>query len=551
MNTENIPTLSSFNALIAALLSVLPLILLINAKSLDVYGPLLSRLSWQRWWNTRRPRAAPGFAVLLGILGGALAALGAVYLGGALLTEIAPLQKPRSRLTWTIQVAFLVAGFVEEFFKCTIALALAFVFCRIKPEIGSRKPGKLFLPSVPFLAGAVGIGFALLENQKYFATAPVYEMPSLFFSRALVSAPVHAAINFHFGLSLLEARRDNIKIVALYSLVFCIHTHGIFDFFALSSEAFPRFIATTIMILMCVIALKRMYSALPETSHRFQASPIPLPPRKDRDVPPGYVYAFTRDPHRFYFPPVAERFAEETLFSDATKALPPELTERLLREEHRGLSPPSLEEERKSEEEELREEFPRGRLHVWDVSVFADRPGEWNRLLKEQGLDLRAFPPLRVLEIAPLSASDPDESGGKPGKNARPEPEVRRWIYQSSGLREAYGREIRLSFPRPARPGARLFFLRLAQGRVDSPLKTFQTVFLPEPWTKERLPAFLTLPIPRIAPIRARRAKRPRPLEALLLTAREAEIIRKNDATFFLNELKRAGLPWANLPEKA
>lgn len=316
MGNQQIPTVDPLAALLAAIISVLPFLFILNRQAVDETAPWLLRNSLFQKLTRRNPRIRSRLSVVAGLVLGVAAAGAARFLGNLLVGDETFVLRPGSALGWSLMISFILAGLLEEALKCTLALAGGFLLtAKIQREETSsfpdRRRGRIhFLRSTPFLAAGVGLGFALYENQTYFSNIPPGALPSLFFSRTLISAPVHILISLLFGLLLLSCRRGGLFNRIATALLLCVFIHGLFDFFAISPEPFPRSVAIFVLILLAGVVLERFFRSFPEARLRRIAVVLPgadsthTAGRSESAYPsPGFVISLIRDPHALLRPP--------------------------------------------------------------------------------------------------------------------------------------------------------------------------------------------------------------------------------------------------------
>lgn len=526
-----------FVFIIAAFLSVVPLMLLLSAKTVPEYAQLAGRLS--RFF----PHRMLSLAVVLG---------GVVGVGSALLTlpfkaiffqDVEHTAKASEALTWTVYIAFIYAGLAEEVVKCLLALGLA-LLAGSAPRAGG---GRVFLKATPFLCGAVGMGFALLENFDYLRY-PI-GLPSMLLARGLLAAPIHTAINFNFGLTLYRSRGENLLTVVPLALAVATLQHGLYDFFAIPSGAFSQFLTLVATILIVTHVLKRMYALLPETRHRlWRERPAESEDANEDEsdeaqaggaweLSPSALRFFEqgllRDEHRKLRPPARPPPFREDEFPFPA----PALREAFLKYEYAGPLPEADAEYRAYFEAKAREAFAPAAAYVWDTAVFAENiEGEGNetyRALQSMGIELTKLAPLRVLEFSP--------TGALPGA----------YRYLSCGLGPLLGRELLLSFPHPFSP-ARIFFTAVSAGLFPEPPADFRALPVephllgdPRGWFRA------VLPVPLLDPVRDRLVaaldgRCPLPAEILYLNRPDLRLVRRYGVQNYFAILKEAGESWFN-----
>ncbi len=523
---------------IFAFLSVVPLLLLLSAKSIPEYGAFLSRIA--RFFPYRTLAPAPVFGVAGGVLAGVLTDL----VNSALFPNFELAARPSEALTWTLQIAFLNAGFMEELIKSSVAVALVFALTReknIKGENENSAPGSVFLAAAPFLCGGVGVGFALFENFFYLRSYADAGLPAMIFTRGLISAPIHTAINFNFGLSLYLARGRDLPRAALAALVVAIFFHGLFDFFALPPVPFAGFLAMVLEVLLVGYVLARMYTILPAT--RFRAGrfgpatePEETATANAWELSPGartfFARGLVRDPHRQVRP-----LPGQPPFADDEFPFPsPGIRDAFLINSYASPVPEPDREYRAFFENACRQTFAGSPVYVWDSGVFAEflaqDPALYPGLLA-LGLDLTRTVPLRVLEIWP--------SGRWPGA----------YRYISCGLGPVLGRECLLSFAHPFAL-ARILFMALASGAfAKSPeeLVPFPVAPIllgdPRAWFEAILVSPMLDPA-RETLERSLAGRCPLPHEIFYLNRADLRFVTQYGVQNYFAILKERGLSWFN-----
>ena len=549
-------------ACLGAIISILPVLLLLAAKEVAQYRPSLGRIPWFHAWTTRTNRLLPGPAVALGLLCGAASAGIALLLGELLIPNYSMAFRPQSALTATMQIAFVYAGAVEELAKTLLCVPAALLLSRA--AMGERH---VVLASAPFLAGAVGLGFALVENQHYLEGIPMAGFIPMVVARGGISAVVHTVVNFHFGLSLLAIRKGRVARVLVPALIVCILQHGVFDFFALSPEPMPQFLATALLLASCAVAIHRLRVLLPQTIVSAYV-PTARARNEERDrlaSDLGLLLALVRDPHALLRPPL-----HPPPFWSEDFPFPPGLHRTLLAPQARCPEPEAVAADwHRREGPLLAAALESGfRARTFDSAVFSDDPQQSYEMLRALGLDLTAVRPLRVIELSPSfdheydlisgSLKEPFDGLVRPRRNGAPlaeDPaalvrEADRYIYTTLGLANLYGREVLVSFPH-IHPGLRLFFLYLASGRALSDgLPDFRVVRAPSLLLGDLTGAFHGFVVlPLLDPLREifLRDRMPGlPAEVLFLTERDLALVDEFGMPVLLGAMRRSGVPWAN-----
>lgn len=528
-------------ALFGALLSVLPLLLLLAGKEIRAYRAGLMALSWFRRWDERQNRLLPGPAVTIGLALGAVSVALTLALGKAFIPQFSLASKPTSQLTLYLQVSFIYAGMLEEFAKAVLCLLGIFIVCRAAP--GSPKP---ILSSAPFLCGAVGLGFALVENVSYLMETPRSHFLSMLLARGGISAVVHTSLNFLFGLALTRLdRRELLGGILVWGLLAAL-LHGAFDFFAFSPEPLPAFLALVLLAVVAGATLGWMYRVLPQA----QFSPW-QPVEKTEALPqttgaadPGLLLALVRDPYATQRPVM-----HPPPFWPEDYPLPLGLRGRLFREDGACTPPHDLADGWSRYQTNLLQAAAQHGFcyRLFDSAVFAEAPQASYQQLSTLGIDLTQVVPLRIIELGP--DFDPEYRPIEP-KSTPALAAADRYIYTTMGLADLYGREMWISFPHIF-PGLRLFLLNLAAGAGGAEgLPDFRVVRM-HPLALGDLTGayrgFVVLPL--LDPLREvfmERRMPGMPAEILFLTERDLELVSEHGVPVLLGALKRAGLAWAN-----
>ena len=523
-------------------LSGVPLLLLLSAKTVPEYAaharPVVSLFPYRIF----------AFGVVLGGIGGVFSAFLALFYKGIFFPDMPLAARPSEGLTWTLQWAFLNAGLVEEFSKCSIGFFLALIVAGNFSE--RENGGRVFLRATPFICGAVGMGFAMLENFEYIrAGSDGAPNPSIILVRTMVSFG-HAAVNFNFGLSLLAARPRELPWVAGVAFFWAVIQHGVYDFFAIPSGAFSTFLALAFEVAFFAYVIERMYRILPETRHRewrprtaedeaeeggdvAAASPLEMSATARAFLERGLL----RDPHRDLRPPSARTPFVEEEFPFPSR----EVAESFLKYEYTGPATEHEREYREFFEGAARRAFAGAPAYVWDSSVFAEDLERGEDLFHEMnslGIDLTRLAPIRVLEFSP--------SGSLPGA----------YRYLSVGLAPLVGRELLLSFPYPFAL-ARIVFCAFAANAFTRtaprlPLEPFEVVSVqphlvgdPRGWYRGLLCAPLIDEV-RDGLERELDGRYSLPLEGLYLSKPDLRFIRRYGAQNYFYILKEMNVSWFN-----
>jgi RsiW-degrading membrane proteinase PrsW (M82 family) len=523
-------------------LTGVPLLLLLSAKTIPEYASHARRLA------ELFPYRIFAFGVVLGGIGGVASAFLALFYKGIFFPDMPLAARPSEGLTWTLQWAFLNAGLVEEASKCSIGFFLALIVAGNFSERANG--GRVFLKATPFICGAVGMGFAMLENFQYIqAGSADTPNPSIILVRTMVSFG-HAAVNFNFGLSLLAARPRELPWVAGVAFFWAVIQHGVYDFFAIPSGSFSTFLALAFEVAFLAYVIERMYRILPETRHKewrprtaeddagqesegASSSPLEMSATARAFLERGLL----RDPHRSLRPPSARTPFVEEEFPFPSR----EVADCFLKYEYSGPAVDREREYREAFEAACRRAFAGAPAYVWDSSVFAEDLERGEDLYHEMnslGIDLTRLAPLRVLEFSP--------SGSLPGA----------YRYLSVGLAPLMGRELLLSFPYPFALARILFsaFAANAFTRANPmlPLEMFEVVPVqphlvgdPRGWYRGLLCAPLIDEV-REAMERELDGRYPLPLEGLYLSKPDLRFIRRYGAQNYFYILKEMNASWFN-----
>ncbi|MBX7058869.1 MAG: PrsW family intramembrane metalloprotease [Leptospirales bacterium] len=466
-----------------------PLMLLLAWKAPPEEAGPMARL-WQRWI---RPRLQPGAAALIspvvlgGMVCGALAAALSSVLNVLLFPGVDLVHAPSEPMALALQLAFVQAGALEEFSKIGLASILL-------PLLAWRSgPTR----SAAFLFGGAGLGFAIVEDVFYLHNFGMQSPAGMLLARSL---PVHAMINFAFGMRLIDRDAGGLGWRYASGLLLAVLWHGIFDFFAFPPVAFAQFLTFAFFLLTAayvILRFSRIFAdrverslqevsaaeyadwraSLPRSLHRLRRDgadrsagrAVELPPEigapgkvasdvarassSERAAQQALERALETLPGPS--PAFALRFQEDAWarrFS-AGGAAPPEeeyaalgdaLRRRVFSGHGRREAPHALAEQwlRYEQRAAMRILGKSGADRVWDSGELAENPEQLSEVYAEArvfGADLEQLRPFRLLEF-----DLPDRS-----------------IYLSVGLAALYGREVLVSWPHPM-PATRLFFLWLA-----------------------------------------------------------------------------------------
>lgn len=159
------------------------------------------------------PRRTLRRVALVGALTGIIVSLiGAMFLR--------PLGPTPDTYAAAIYDAFVVAAGPEELAKLGAMLLVAWR----RPEFDERMDGIVY-------GARAGLGFALVENVVYLIVIPhsLGEFFSLFFARALLAVPGHAAWGAILGYFAARRRFDGRGPGMLFGLMLAIVLHGLYD----------------------------------------------------------------------------------------------------------------------------------------------------------------------------------------------------------------------------------------------------------------------------------------------------------------------------------
>ncbi len=187
--------------------------------------PAILAMAYVDHLDAKRPE--PRRTLRLVALAGALSAVLIVAVG-ALLRPMGPLPGTYAAAFYD---AFVVAAVPEELAKLGCMLAVAWR----RPEFDERMDGIVY-------GARAGLGFALVENVAYLLLIPnsLGEFISLFFARALLAVPGHAAWGAILGYFAARRRFDGRGPGMLGGLGLAIALHGLYDVVAVRGPGRDR-----------------------------------------------------------------------------------------------------------------------------------------------------------------------------------------------------------------------------------------------------------------------------------------------------------------------
>jgi len=143
--------------------------------------------------------------------------------------------------------SFLIAGFIEEFFKWFIIYVTVFKHV----EFNEAYDGIVY-------AVAVSLGFATLENFIYLYSYGLNEA----FMRALLPVSGHALfgvfMGYYLGKGKFEPELRKQRLYMLLSLFLPIFFHGVYDFILYSISTYYLWIIIPFMIILWIASLRRV-----------------------------------------------------------------------------------------------------------------------------------------------------------------------------------------------------------------------------------------------------------------------------------------------------
>jgi RsiW-degrading membrane proteinase PrsW (M82 family) len=154
--------------------------------------------------------------------------------------------KPKrvSMLSFTVHMAFIQAGVMEETFKSLMILLLGYF-------AAFNKHTKNWDKDIVLAGGFVALGFAWTENYSYISkdTTNIF---SMFLGRFLYSSNIHLLINLCFALFVLKSNNLNTFSEKAYYIfkgfLLAIFQHGVVDFFLIPSSKFGLFLSVSMFM---------------------------------------------------------------------------------------------------------------------------------------------------------------------------------------------------------------------------------------------------------------------------------------------------------------
>jgi len=106
----------------------------------------------------------------------------------------------------------------------------------------------------------IGLGFAFIENIKYFSDFLAEQGGSLVVARSILSMPVHALcggiMGYYVGKAKFTLREGRVGLYFILALVVPIFIHGLFDFFVFYSDAGIKLLTVPLVLYMWIKTLK-------------------------------------------------------------------------------------------------------------------------------------------------------------------------------------------------------------------------------------------------------------------------------------------------------
>lgn len=255
--------------LIFALISAAPFIVFLTRISRRQYGGLLGNI-WNRYGEPGLDRISRRF-VCAGIYAGLFAGFGSTYfvlfLNKNIFGSEMLLFTPAQPVSWTLQMAFIQAGLIEEAAKCGFALLLCFLMTYNNKS--KDKNSRLFFENTVFVCTAVGLGFAIRENIDYISIGlGTNGIIPVLLGRTMASI-AHMMFSLNFGLYLSSATSQNWKSRAASGLLTCVMLHGIYDFFAFPPVLFSSILTIVFLMLMIFFIIRRLFQKYPGYKPRY------------------------------------------------------------------------------------------------------------------------------------------------------------------------------------------------------------------------------------------------------------------------------------------
>jgi len=142
-------------------------------------------------------------------------------------------------------VAFIVAGFVEEFFKFTALYLLIWK----NREFNERFDGIVY-------AVFISLGFALVENIMYVFSYGA----SVGYTRAFTAVPAHALFGVTMGyfFAMAKFRKTDNSLNFTKALLYPVLLHGIYDFILMSQHPYLLFLFIPFILYLWLAGFKKM-----------------------------------------------------------------------------------------------------------------------------------------------------------------------------------------------------------------------------------------------------------------------------------------------------
>ncbi|MCB2222339.1 MAG: PrsW family intramembrane metalloprotease [Bacteroidetes bacterium] len=142
-------------------------------------------------------------------------------------------------------VVFVVAGFVEEFFKFVVLYLLIWM----SREFNERFDGIVY-------AVFISLGFALVENIMYVYTYG----ESVGYTRAFTAVPAHALFGITMGYFFAQAKFHQIDKLLNFSkaLIYPVILHGIYDFILMSQHPYLLLVFIPFILYLWRAGFKKM-----------------------------------------------------------------------------------------------------------------------------------------------------------------------------------------------------------------------------------------------------------------------------------------------------
>jgi len=166
-----------------------------------------------------------------------------------ILEWILPHPSASSHLEEVLWRAFYEAAFKEELAKFVFLLAAVYRHRHFDEWYDGILYGVL-----------IGLGFAFVENIKYFNDFLAEQGHSLVVARSILSMPVHALsggiMGYYVGKAKFTLRQGRVGLYFVLALLMPILTHGLFDFFVFYSETGIKLLTVPLVFYMWVKTLQ-------------------------------------------------------------------------------------------------------------------------------------------------------------------------------------------------------------------------------------------------------------------------------------------------------